>query len=294
MRFDPLDLELALAVAETGSLAGAAKRLGRALASVSGRMKAIEAACGVALFARHRRGLAPTQAGITFLEHARALSFAQARLRADMAEFAAGARRTVRVAANTGAADEHLPADLAAFLAAHPDIDVELVERPSPEIARAVAIGEADVGVAADTAELAGVRVYPYRADPLVALLPRGHALARRKAITLARLAAIPMVALDAESAQARLVEGQAAKLGLRPRIRARAGGFDALARFVAARAGVAVMSRVAAERACRSLPVAWVPLADRFARRRLVLCVRRMGGLSKPARALVEALRAG
>jgi DNA-binding transcriptional LysR family regulator len=293
MRFDPLDLDLVLAIAETGSLAGAAKRVRLALASASGRLKAIEAALGVALFARHRRGLAPTSAGRAFLEHARALSQGHARLRADMAEFVAGARRTIKIVANTGAATEHLPADLAAFLAENPDIDIELTERWSPDIARAVAIGEAEIGVAADTVELAGVRVFPYRADPLVALVPRGHELARRKTVTLARLAAFAMVALTEDAAQARVVETQAAKRGLRPRIRVRAGTFDALARFVAGGAGVAVMSRIAAERAAAALPVVWVPLAEDFARRRLVLCVRRVAGLSKPARALFERLRA-
>jgi DNA-binding transcriptional LysR family regulator len=292
MRFDPLDLDLALAVAETGSLAGAAKRARLALASASGRVKAMEVTLGVTLFARHRRGLAPTAAGRAFLGHARALSLGHARLRADMAEFAAGARRTIKIVANTGAATEHLPADLAAFLAANRDIDVELTERWSPDIARAVAIGEAEIGIAADTVELAGVRVFPYRADPLVALVPRGHELARRKSATLARLAAFPMVALAEDAAQARVIETQAAKRGIRPRIRARAGTFDALARFVAGGAGVAVMSRIAAERATATLPVVLVPLAEDFARRRLVLCVRRLSGLSKPARALFERLR--
>ena len=293
MRFDPLDLELALAVADTGALAGAAKRVRLALASASGRLKAMETALGVALFARHRRGLAPTQAGRAFLDHARALAQGHARMRADMADFAAGARRTIKIAANTGAATEHLPADLAAFLAEHPETDIDLVERWSPDIARAVAIGEVEIGVAADTVELAGVRVFPYRADPLVALVPRGHALARRKAVTLARLAAFPMVALAEDAAQARVVETQASKRGLRPRIRVRAGTFDALARYVAGGAGVAVMSRVAAERASAAMPVVWIPLADGFARRRLVLCVRRVAGLSTPARALFERLRA-
>lgn len=293
MRFDPVDFELALAIAEAGSLAGAAKRVRLALASASGRLKAMEATLGVKLFARHRRGLAPTKAGSAFLDHARGLAQGHKRLRADMAEFAAGARRTIRIVANTGAANEHLPADLAAFLAENPDIDIELSERWSPDIARAVAIGEAELGIAADTAELAGVRVFPYRPDPLVALVPRGHELARRKSVTLARLAAFPMAALGEDAAQARVVETQAAKRGLRPRVRIRAGNFDALARYVAGKAGVAVMSRAAAERAASALPVVWVPLAEDFARRRLVLCVRSVSGLSKPARTLFERLRA-
>src|SRR3712207_8427846 len=48
---------------------------------------------------------------------------------------------------------------LAAFVVANPNVDVDLDERPSPEVARAVAEGEAEVGVAAGHADLSGLEV---------------------------------------------------------------------------------------------------------------------------------------
>lgn len=292
MRFDPADLRLFLAVAETGSLAAGAAKSRLSLASASARIKGMEADLDTALFARHRRGLALNASGQAFKRHASSLVEGLDRMRADMAAYGRTTRSLVRLAANTGAASEHLPADLGAFLAANPRIDVEIVEQRSIDVARAVAVGAAEIGVAADTAPLGDVRTFPYRDDPLWVLLPQAHALAARRSLRLAAIADLPMVALPETRAQFDLVAEHAERLGKTLHIRARVPTFDGVARLVASGAGIAVMSRIAAQRAAASLPVKGVPLADDFARRRLVLCVRRVAGLLPAARALFEYLK--
>ncbi|EGC99966.1 LysR family regulatory protein, partial [Burkholderia sp. TJI49] len=57
------DLRLVLAVAQAGSLAGAARRLGVSHATVFRRLAALEAGLRVRLFERTRTGYAPTPAG---------------------------------------------------------------------------------------------------------------------------------------------------------------------------------------------------------------------------------------
>lgn len=293
MRFDPADLRLFLAVAETGSLAAGAAKLRLSLASASARIKGMEADLDTALFVRHRRGLALNAGGQAFKRHASSLVEGLDRMRADMAAYGRTTRSLVRLAANTGAASEHLPADLGAFLAANPRIDVEIVEQRSVDVARAVAVGAAEIGVAADTAPLGDVRTFPYRDDPLWVVLARDHALAARKSLRLAAIADLPMVALPETRAQFDLVAEHAERLGKTLQVRTRVPTFDAVARLVASGAGIAVMSRIAAQRAAAALPVNGIPLADDFARRRLVLCVRRVAGLLPAARALFEYLKA-
>ena len=51
-----------LAVAETGSLSAAARALGSSQPTLGRHVAALEAALGVALFERRRRGLVPTEA----------------------------------------------------------------------------------------------------------------------------------------------------------------------------------------------------------------------------------------
>ena len=63
MRFDLVDLQLFIAVAETRSITAGAARVHLALASASERIKGLEAALGVALLKRGRRGVELTSAG---------------------------------------------------------------------------------------------------------------------------------------------------------------------------------------------------------------------------------------
>src|SRR6202166_3962871 len=63
MRFDLVDLQLFVAVAETRSITNGAQRVHLALASASARIKGLEAALGVSLLRRGRRGGELTAAG---------------------------------------------------------------------------------------------------------------------------------------------------------------------------------------------------------------------------------------
>ena len=122
MRFDLVDLQLFIAVAETRSITGGAVRVHLALASASARIKGLEAALGVALLKRGRRGVELTAAGESLLDHARIIMHNVETMRGDLAAFARGVKASVRLLANTSGLSEYLPKALAAFLREHPDI----------------------------------------------------------------------------------------------------------------------------------------------------------------------------
>src|SRR3982751_6991897 len=117
MRFDLVDLQLFIAVAETRSITAGSARVHLALASASERIKGLEAALGVGLLKRIRRGVELTSAGESLLDHARIVLHNVEALRGDLAAFARGAKATVRFLANTSGLSEYLPKTLAGFLA---------------------------------------------------------------------------------------------------------------------------------------------------------------------------------
>ncbi len=289
MHFDLTDLRLFLHVAEAGSITAGAVRSGLALASASARVRGMEEQAGVALLERDRRGVRPTPAGRALLHHARAVMEQVGRMRGELGEYAHGLKGHVRLLANTAAMAEHLPEALAAFLATNPNVDVDLDERPSVEVARAVAEGFADVGVAADHADLAGLEAYPFRADRLVLAVPAGHALAGRGRIAFAEALGNDFVGLSGDSALHQHLAGHAARTGSRMRLRVRVHGLDAACRMVALGAGVAVVPEAAARRHGGAL--ALVRLEDPWAERRLRVVVRRLGALPTHARRLVKGL---
>lgn len=292
MRFDLVDLQLFIAVAETRSITSGALKVHLALASASARIKALEQALGVSLLTRGRRGVELTPAGESLLDHARVVIHNVEAMRGDLSAFARGMKATVRFLANTSGLSEYLPKVLAAFLGAHPHISVDVEERESADIARAIATGAADLGLAAEHALPDNLERIPFSEDRLVLVTARGDELASRRQIDFADVVQRDFVGLITSSALHAHVSGHAARLGARLRFRARLNSFDAIGQMVAAGIGVAVIPEVAARRCARSMKISVVRIRDPWANRRLAICARSFKSLPRPARLLVEHLR--
>lgn len=292
MRFDLVDLQLFIAVAETRSITGGALRVHLALASASARIKGLEQALGVALLRRGRRGVELTPAGESLLDHARVVIHNVEAMRGDLQAFARGVRATVRFLANTSGLSEHLPKVLAAFLSQHPHISIDVEERESAEIARAIATGTADLGLAAEHALPDNIERLPFSEDRLVLVAARDGELANRRQVDFAEVVERDFVGLITSSALHAHVSGHAARLGARLRFRARLNNFDAIGQMVAAGIGVAVMPEVAAKRCARSMKINVIRIRDPWANRRLAICARSFKSLPRPAKQLVEHLR--
>ncbi|MGI4802008.1 MAG: LysR substrate-binding domain-containing protein [Janthinobacterium lividum] len=291
MHFDLTDLRLFLHVVEAGSITAGAARSGLALASASARIQGMEAQAGVALLERGRRGVEPTAAGRALLHHARLVSGQVERMRGELGEYARGLKGHVRLLANTSAATVHLPELLATFLRANPNVNLELDERPSPEVARAVAEGKADLGVAAGHADLSGLKVMPFRTDRLVLVVPPGHALADQRRITFAEALESEFVGLAGDVALGGHLAGHAARAGGRMRTRVRVRGLDVACRMVALGAGIAVVPEAAAKRWTERGALAVVSLEDSWAERHLVVVVRKLEALPSHTWRLAEHL---
>ena len=292
MHVDLTDLRLFAAIVEAGSITGGAARSGLALAAASARVRGMELALGAPLLERGRRGVRPTPAGLALAHQARLVLAQMEILRAELRQHARGGPRGhVRLLANTAALEEHLPEALAGWLAANPGVDLALEERPSHDIAAAVAQGHAEAGVLADRAGTGALEVHPFRRDRLVLVVPRGHALARRGEVRFAQVLEEDFVGLAPGSALAGLIAREAARLGRQPTMRVRLQGLDAVCRLVAQGVGIAVVPEMAARRCEPGLPLALVRLGDGWAERRLVVAVRRLAALPPHARRLVEHL---
>jgi DNA-binding transcriptional LysR family regulator len=293
MRFDLVDLRLVLDVADAGNITHGAARSGLALASASERIRDLEREMGASLFERQRRGVVPTAAGLALTHHARLVTEQLEAMRSELGDFAKGLRGRVRLLSNTAATFEVLPALLGAFLARHPRLDIEVEERPSPDIVRAVARGRAEIGIVADVVDAAAeLETFPFADDRLVLVTPAKHPLAGKRRLAFRDVLPHDMVGLPAGSALQEHLDGQAARLGATLRPRLRLPGFDALCRVVESGIGVAVVSQSAARRNAKSMAIRVVPLLDPWMRRKLRLCVKSEPTLPAPARELLEHLR--
>jgi DNA-binding transcriptional LysR family regulator len=292
MRFDLVDLQLFIAVADARSITAGARHANLALASASARIKGLETALGVALLKRGRRGVELTAAGESLLGHARIIICDVEAMRGDLAAYARGAKASVHLLANTAGLSEHLPKALAAFLREHPDINVDIEERESADIAAAIATGAADLGFAAEHALPDQVERFFFSEDRLALVAPRRGGWAGRRQIDFQELADQDFVGLTNSTALQVHIARHAARLGMRLRFRARLRDFDAICQMVAADVGVAVVPEAAARRCAGSMPITVIKIRDAWANRRLTICARHFNALPRPARQLVEHLR--
>jgi DNA-binding transcriptional LysR family regulator len=296
MRFDLIDMQLFLHVVEAGSITGGATRAHLSLASCSERIHGMEETLGVPLLLRGRRGVTPTPAGEALVRHARLVFQQLQRMRAELGDHAQGLKGRVRLLCNTAAMSEYLPQALSGFLAHHAQVDIELQERPSHEVAKAVREGAADIGILSDAVDLTQLESFPFRTDRLVAVATPelAHLLAPDgMPVAFVRLAEFDQVGLAGDSALFRYLELQASRAGRTLHARVRVRGFEAICGMVEAGVGVGIVPEPAARRCAQTMNIAVMELADAWALRQLAICVRSVDALPRHAQQLVDALRA-
>jgi DNA-binding transcriptional LysR family regulator len=292
MRYDLVDLQLFVQIAATSSITRGADQCHMSLASASARIRGMEAALGVPLLHRGPRGVTPTPAGQTLLHHAQVMLQHHERMRGDLGNFARGLKGHIKLLSNTIAATEFLPKPLAHFLAAHPNIDIELEERNSAEIVNAIAEGYADAGILVELGDHGGLQAFPFQTDRLVLVASRGHPLGKRRSLRFQDVLDQEFVGLGAGRALQEFLGRQAARAGQALKVRVRMTSFDAICQMVELGAGIAIVPGIAARKYGRKA-IDIVGLTDEWAVRKMLICCRRHGELSDHARRLVEQLRA-
>lgn len=291
MNFDLIDLRLFVHIVETGNITAGAGRSHLSLASASARVRGLEAALGIALLERGRRGVTPTAAGQVLAQHARTIGRQVQRMHGELAEYAQGFKGQVRLLCNTSALSEHLPERLADFLTSHPHIDIDVQEMPSQRIVGALLQGAADLGIVSSGVDRSRLQARFFHADPVVLVIPPGHPLSGRSELSFAEALAYEFIGVDAGTAFSALVEEQALHLGQRLQIRARAENFEGMLRMVARAAGLGIVPRAAFERCQRASQCSAVALRESWADRELWLCSRSFAELPPYAAELARAL---
>ena len=293
MRFDLADLSLFRDVVEAGSITRGAERAHLALAAASTRIRHMEEALGAALLVRGRQGVTLTHAGRTLLQHARTILRQAERLREDLGAYAGGVGSQIRLLSNTNAITEFLPEALSSFLAAYPNVSIELEERLSDEIVGLIAEGVADVGIVAGTVDAGALETYPYRRDRFVLVVANENPLAKRVRTSFAQVLDRDFVGLDRASALQRFLADKAGRIGRPLRLRIQLRSFDAVCRLVEKNVGIGIVPETTAKRATKSMAITTVTLTDTWAVRDLTICVRSFAELPSYARELVTHLRA-
>ena len=269
-------LALFVRAAELRSLTKASEASHIGLAAASRRMALLEHCFKTTLFERSSRGVELTPAGASLLPYAKSLLIQINQMNAEMRDHAHGSKGALRILANTSVMTEALPKDLASFARDNPDVRLVVEERWSTEIVRSLLAAEGDLGIIVEGQRPEGLDTYVYRSDRLAAVMPAGHPLAGLDPLRLEDVIDEDLVGLESGSSMMRLLSEHAVSLEKALRLRVQVRSFEAVCRMVEAGLGVGLLPFQAAQLLGAAMGLVVRPLADEWAERRMLVCVKK------------------
>ncbi len=257
------ELELLVAVAETGSLGQAAARFGLSQPAVSTRMTNFERTVGLRLLDRDPSGTRLTRAGVEIVGAAREVLAASGRLMEIAARLAAESESRLRVAASFTVAEHLAPAWIEALRADIPEVALTLEVENSTQVLAAIGQGRVDVGfVEGPVRPLASLGWEAVTTDALAVVVAPGHPWAQGPPICGADLAGTELVVRERGSGTREVLEE-----ALRPwggvRSRLELGSSAAILAAARRGEGPAVLSALAAQAEMNAGHVHRVDVAD-------------------------------
>lgn len=239
-------LECFLAVAEELHFTRAAERLHLSQPPLSRHIKELEEELGVTLFRRTRRNVALTDAGRAYQQRVHSILAQLEQARDEAQRVQRGELGTLTIGFVGALTYEFLPGLLRRYRARMPKVHLALRDLVPGEQLEALATGRIDVGFAGILPDDCGPEVAHrvLRRDRMVAALPEGHALAKRKTIPLEALAEEPWVVMERKISPTydRFIRRLCADAGFAPRIEHEAARAQAMLGLVAVGLGVTIV----------------------------------------------------
>jgi len=263
--------------AQSGSIRLASARLHVTPSAVSRQIAKLEHRLGAVLFERRANGVTLTPSGRLLADELTSVYRNLSRVQAMIGELHDLRRGEVVVHCMEGAIESWLPAVVAAFNARHPQIEFKLCVSSTDRSVEALLAGTCDMAVVFRAPQRPEVEVLESGSEPLVALMPPGHALAERASVRMEELFEHPLVMPDATFGVRQLLEPLLRRHKADPPVLVTTNSI-AMARSMVRRGlGLTVLPYLSAAHDCELGLLVAVPLADAgHLNAQVDLCVRR------------------
>jgi LysR family transcriptional regulator, low CO2-responsive transcriptional regulator len=288
-------LELFIAIAESGSFSRGAEKSLLTQSTVSQHIASLESEVGLRLLDRTSRGAELTAAGQLFLDHARSVLTELATLHASLASFNGLADAQLGVGASNIPGTYLIPRLLPELARRHPGIHLTLVGGSSRAILDKLLSGEVELAVVGSHPDLPGCDFTPLAPDRLVLVVGPQHPWQEAAALTPQQLAEEALLLRESGSGSDLALRAALLELGLDPaglRVAARLGSNEAIKESIAAGFGAAFLSESSIRREVARGELVVVPVAGLSVTRHLWLVTRSQRTPSPAAAAFAALLR--
>jgi LysR family hydrogen peroxide-inducible transcriptional activator len=256
-----------VAVADEGSFSRAAAKVRVAQPSLSQQIRKLEAEIGQPLFDRLPRSVVLTEAGRCLLEYARQILASIGDARRCVDELKGKIAGDVAVGAIPTIAPYVLPELVVTFQNHYPDVTLHIVEDVTEGITRRIEAGELDVALASTCPRSPTLRVELLGREPLLALVPEGHPLAKQTVVSFDDLKSQRFLLLHEMHCLSQQVHHLLESRRLLPEIALAGSQLSTIANMVAAEIGVSIVPQMMvnhqATPGCVSVPFA-APVPER------------------------------
>ena len=238
-------LESLIAVAESGTITDAARRVHVSQSALSRRLQLLEAELGAELFVRGRHGAELTPVGRQALAHARSIVARCDEMAGDITDHLGLRQGTVRIGGGATVTSFLLPPAIVAFQAGHPGIRFFVKEAGSHDVALDVASGGIEIGVVTLPMAIPEVAVRELMVDRIVLIARRGHPMTRGP-VKPAALKRHGFIAFEPGSAIRQIIDARLARSGVEVDVAMELRSIPSILRMVACTDFLAFVSRVA------------------------------------------------
>ncbi|MFJ2330876.1 LysR family transcriptional regulator [Pseudomonas helleri] len=277
-------------VVRQGGFSQAAQVVSLTQSTVSKAVKSLEDELGAPLFSRAGHKVELTAAGEIAYRRALVLLSERSDMLAEINELLDLKRGRLRIGLPPVGCGVLFAAMFATYRKRYPQVDIELIEHGSKRLQECLEAGEVDLAALLIPMDEA----FDYQAvrnEPLIVVLPAGHALSRRKRIDFTDLADSPFILFEAGFALNAKIMAACERKGVVPRVTARSGQIDFIVDLVAADLGVAFLPRMLAHKH-QHAGIALVPLDEPHTDWHIALAWRANAHLPPAAKAWLELAR--
>lgn len=237
-------MEVFRAVMLTGSINGAAKLLFISQPAVSRIISHTEQTLGLQLFNRIKGKLVPTPEGEALFREVD--DFYQHALRVE--EFADGLAQgpsgTLNIASSPCLSHSLMAGAITRFVQRYPNIHINYHTTLLNGMAQEVLSNKVDLAVSVLPLEHPNLTVKPFTEGRMVCIVPRGHELTQKSSVSLAELAAFPLIVHHPSIPFGQLVSAAFRKAGITLSSRIDIHQTDVACSLVRAGAGIAVVDQ--------------------------------------------------
>jgi LysR family transcriptional regulator for metE and metH len=262
-------LRLIAGISDAGSMTKAAERLHLTQSALSHQLRDIEARVDTPFFVRLGRKMVLTAAGRRVLETARRVIADIERAEEDVRRLAGNTDGVIRVCTQCYTGYHWLGPLLTAFQRKHPRVTVHVAADATDRPVEALLDGHIDLAILIDPVRDKRVRLRTLFTDEMVAIVAKGHPLARRRWVSPAELAAEHVLVYSSVPEESFLFQRVLGPLGLKPAKVSFIMLTEAMIELARAGMGIGILPRWSAQRAIAGGAVVALSITRKGLRRR-------------------------